>query len=180
MRVWASNIGKRLNPWGPSTWSDRPPTRRAYTSVASSVHARVLAHIQGWGSDGATRTYLWKAAGIRMPDGRRVIISRARCYWKIWTSAGRPAGLLASRQNDDPGTRGYTTLLYNRARSLSIRYICILHCFTRSDPFVFLLFPRGVRTSLRSMRCFFLSAVDCSRSWRCSSQLTYRPVTELS
>lgn len=26
------NIGKRLNPWGPSTWSDRPPTRRAYMS----------------------------------------------------------------------------------------------------------------------------------------------------
>lgn len=67
--------------------------------------------------DGATCTYLWKAAGIRTPD---VLLYLARSVprWKIRTS-----GLLAPRQNDDPGTRGYATLLCNRARSLSMRYI---------------------------------------------------------
>jgi len=172
MRVWASNIGKQLNPWGLSTWSDRPPTRHAYMSRRRCT--RAYSRIQGWESDGATRTYLWKAAGIHMPDGRRVIISHARCYRKIWTSAD----LLASRQNDDPGTRGYATLLCNRARSLSIRYICILHCFTRSDPFVSLLFPRGASV-LSSVRCGVSSSpLLIVLGVGGSSQLTYRPVIE--
>lgn len=157
MRVRASNIGKRLNPWGPSTWSDRPPTRRAYMS-----RRRVHAHIQGRGSDGATRTYLWKAAGIHMPDGRRVIISRAQCHRKIRTLAGRPFGVAPKRRSWDPRLR--YAIVQSREKSLDT--IHILRRFTRSNPFVSPFVSAG-RLHFSPLDATFLPLAGCSRNCRC-------------
>lgn len=66
-------------------------------STANSTHVqrtyeRGEGGDQGVSGDSTTRTYLWKAAGIRMPDDRRIIVYLAR--WvpprKFKLGAGRP------------------------------------------------------------------------------------------
>lgn len=146
--------------------------------------ARTRAHAGARGSDGATCTYLWKAAGIRMPDGRRVIISHAtaRCHRKIPTS-GRPVFWRRAKTT----ILGPVVVLRHCAiaRQVSLDTIHILRRFTRSNLFVSLLFPRGAYAFLRlpppssARDATFLPPAACSPSWRCSSQLTYRPVVQL-
>jgi len=114
-----------------------------------------------------------KAAGIRIPDWRCVIISSASVPPNENSNfLGR---LLAARQNDGPGTRAITPRHCEIARVSQYIFSSPFRSFAAR----FLVPPPQNLCAHPPFDTVFPTSTGCFRSWRCSLKLTYRPVIEL-